>query len=252
MARKLNQIIAIEKGTKTKATERITELYHAVQKPDLFNGFSRAYQPIKDGGETLPPENKKVQFTVDDVIRSVIRTQSDFLNITASKDYTNCVAKADVVIDGKTIITDAPVPFLLFLEKTVTDLRNVILKLPVLDEAEDWKYDQASSLARTEPIKTHRTKKVQKPLVMYDATPEHPAQTQLITEDETVGYWSQTKLSGALAKSKKTEYLDKVEKLLNAIKEAREAANSTEEVKVDKVADSVFGYLFSDPVTNPS
>ena len=251
MARKLNQIIAIERGTKSKATENLSELYKAIQKPDLFNGFSRVYQPIKEGAETLPDEKKKAQFTVDDVIRSVMRTQSDVINITAAKDYTNCAAKADVTIGGVVIIKDAPVSYLLYLEKTVTDLRSFISHLPVLDEAEDWKYDATSTLSRTEPTKTHRTKKVQKPLVLYDATPEHPAQTQIITEDETVGYWSQTKLSGAMSKTVKMRYLENVEKLLNAVREAREAANVVDEVKTDNIANSVFNYVFSD-TTNPS
>ncbi len=37
---KLNQIIAIEKGIKSKAYAHVTELHKACQKPDLFNGFS--------------------------------------------------------------------------------------------------------------------------------------------------------------------------------------------------------------------
>ncbi len=43
MAR-LNQIIAIEKGIKSRAYAELTELHKAAQKPDLFHGFVKTYQ----------------------------------------------------------------------------------------------------------------------------------------------------------------------------------------------------------------
>ena len=41
---KLNQIIAIEKGIKSRVYGDLTELNKAIQKPDLFNGFQKTYQ----------------------------------------------------------------------------------------------------------------------------------------------------------------------------------------------------------------
>jgi hypothetical protein len=48
------------------------------------------------------------------------------------------------------------------------------------DEGESWTKVTNSGLWVTEPIQTHRTKKVQKPIVLYPPTTEHPVQTQLI------------------------------------------------------------------------
>jgi hypothetical protein len=48
---KLNQIIAVLKGIKSRDTKTVSELYHAAQKPDLFNGFSKNYRPINEEGE---------------------------------------------------------------------------------------------------------------------------------------------------------------------------------------------------------
>ena len=42
---KLNQIIAVEKGVKSKSFQDLTEAHHAVQKPTLLSGLSRVYQP---------------------------------------------------------------------------------------------------------------------------------------------------------------------------------------------------------------
>ena len=233
----------MEKGVKARAFAELSELNKVIQKPALFNGFAKAYQPKDAEGETLPPENQRVQFVATEVLRSVERGLGELFDITARKDWTNCVAKADVLVDGNVVLTGAPVSFLLFLEKQLTDIRTFVGNLPVLDPAESWSEDKNSGLYRTEPTSTHRTKKVQKPIVLYPATPEHPAQTQIITEDVIVGFWSQVKQSGAIPRPQKLIILDRVERLLKAVKEAREAANIQEEVKTPDIGAAIFGYL---------
>lgn len=240
---KLNQIIAIEKGIKSSAYGALTELNKAAQKPDLFNGFSKTYRKKDEDGEELPPEGKRVQYTSGEVLRAAERALTDLADVTARKDWTNCVAKADVVVDGKTLIASAPVSFLLFMEKQLTDLRTLVGNLPVLDVAEDWKSDPNSGLYRTEPTETHRTKKMQKPIVLYAATTEHPAQTQLITEDVIAGWWVLTRQSGAMPKPEKQKLQDRIDKLIQAIKQAREAANMFDETDAPTIGGPVFGYL---------
>lgn len=240
---KLNQIIAIEKGIKSQTYAHLTDINKLVQKPDLFNGFAKNYQPNDVDGDTLPPEKKRVQFTATETLRGAAHFMSEIISVTARKDWTNCVAKGDVKVDGVTIFAGAPVSFLLFIEKQLTDLRTLVGNLPVLDEAEEWDKDEHSGLYRTSDIKTHRTKKTAKPIVLYQATPEHPAQTQLITEDVIVGYWVQQKLSGAIPKPEKEKLLERIEKLQQATKQAREAANMADEVEVPDVASAIFNYL---------
>lgn len=243
---KLNQIIAIEKGVKGRVYGELTALNKAVQKPELFNGFSKDYQRKDEDGEELPPERKRVQYVAGEVLRSAERVMSELMEVTARKDWTNCEAKASVKIDDRVIVENAPVSFLLFLEKQLTDLRTFVSNMPVLDEADNWTKDENSGLYRTGETKTHRTKKVQKPIVLYNATPEHPAQTQLITEDVLAGYWVQVKQSGAMPKPKKQELAERIEVLLRAVKEAREEANIRDEVKVPNVGQEVFGYLLGE------
>jgi len=240
---KLNQIIAIEKGIKSRTYGELTEVNKAIQKPDLFNGFYKSYQSRDDEGDVLPAERKRVQYNTREVLQHVERLSTELIDVTARKDFTNCIAKADVVVDGVTIVTGAPVSFLLFLEKQLTDLHTLVGNLPVLDEAEAWALDPNSGLYKTEGTQTHRTKKVQKPIVLYPATPEHPAQTQMVTEDVIAGFWSQVKHSGALPKPNKLELLERVEELLRAVKQAREEANIQEEVPTPSVGGAVFQYL---------
>lgn len=87
---------------------------------------------------------------------------------------------------------------------------------------------------------------MQKPIVLYAATPEHPAQTQLITEDVLAGYWSTVKQSGAMPATEKLALLERIDKLLRAVKDAREAANMIDEVKVPDVGAAIFNYLLKE------
>ncbi|MBS1792910.1 MAG: hypothetical protein JSS81_03600 [Acidobacteria bacterium] len=244
MAQKLNQIIAIEKGAKNRLYSAITELHKNAQKADLYYGFSKNYEPKEEGGEQFPPEQKKVMMRADDVLAETKQLFTEFLDITATKDFANVEAKADVTVAGQTLIKDAPVPYLLFLEKQLTDLRTFVEKMPTLDESDDWRRDEASGLFKTDPTRTHRTAKVQEPIVLYDATEKHPAQTQLITKDVIVGYWTQVKQSGAITRGDKRRLLERVEAVLAAVKSARETANSVE-APDKKVGADVLGYIFA-------
>ena len=153
-------------------------------------------------------------------------------------------ATADVKVGDNAILANVPVPYLLFLEKQLTDLRTFVDKMPVLDEAENWSKDDATGLFKTEPIRTHRSAKVIKPIVKYDATPEHPAQTDLISEDVVVGFWVQVKQSGAITRGDRRKLLERIETLLNAVKSARESANSVD-APAKTLAEDLFGYIFS-------
>ncbi|HCT79912.1 MAG TPA: hypothetical protein DGG94_13280 [Micromonosporaceae bacterium] len=241
---KLNQIIAVEKGVKSKSFQDLTEAHHAVQKPALLSGISRSYQPKDEEGEQLPPESTRVQVRTEEVLRDIASTLTRLFDVTATKDTTNSVAKANVAVDGETLLTDVPVSYLLFLEKQLTDLHTFVKKLPVLDAAESWVFNDSADCWSTEPVRTIRTKKVPRNHVKAEATEKHPAQVEVYYEDVSIGYWTTVKFSGALPAKRVSELLERVEKLQHAVKFAREEANNTEVVD-RKVGDKVFGYLFS-------
>jgi hypothetical protein len=239
---KLNQIVAVEKGVKSRVYGEITEMHKLSQKPDLFSGFSKQYRKKDEDGEDYPAEQKRVQLFAEEQLSNAARLLTELFDVTATKDWANCRAVADVEVDGNVLIAGAPVPFLLFLEKQISDLHTLVDRLPTLDDADDWTKHDGAGLFKTTPIATHRTKKVQKPIVLYDATKEHPAQTQLITEDIVVGYWDTVKHSGALPAPRKKELLGRIEKLSQAIKFAREKANSIDADTVS-VGKPIFDYL---------
>ncbi len=240
---KLNQIIAVEKGVKSKSLQELTQAHHDVQKPALLAGISRTYQPKDEEGEQLPPESTRVQIKAEDVLRSTAATLTRLFDVTATKDWANRSASADVVVDGTVLLPQVPVPYLLFLEKQLTDLHTFVRKLPVLDASEAWSADPSTDAWKTDPVRTIRTKKVPRNHVKAEATDKHPAQVEVYYEDVPVGYWTTVKFSGALPARRVNELLERVEKLQQAVKFAREEANSTE-VTDQRIGDAVFGYLF--------
>lgn len=240
---KLNQVVAIEKGVNSRATAEISEVYRTVQKPVLFNGFNKTYKPVDEDGEKYPDENQKVQMNTSDLLEKVKSAKTELFDTVAQKDYANTNAKASVVVDGNVLVKDAPVPYLLFLEKQLTDVRTVISNIPVLDPNEDWTLDATNGIYKTKPVSTHRTKKVTKPLVLFPATDKHPAQTDKIIEDVVVGFWEQVKMSGAMEEKAQKTLLKRVETLLDAVKQAREEANNSDAPQVE-VGDALLGYIF--------
>ncbi len=241
---KLNQILAIEKGLKTRVYAEFTELHQATQKAPLMNGFTKAYQPRDEDGETYPAESHKVQYDQQAVFERVARGLAELFDITATKDWSNCSARADVVVDGRVLLKDCPATYLLFVEKQLSDLTTFVHKMAELDAGSDWNVDPGTGLFKTESTAAQRTKNLQRAIVLYDATEHHPAQTQLITEDVVVGQWVTIKYSGALPAPRKKQLLGRIEKLSNAVKFAREQANGIE-TNDQKVGAAIFEWLFA-------
>jgi len=239
----LNQIIALEKGVKSRAYAEFTAAHQQLQKAPLLSGLSRTYKPKDDEGEQLPAESTRVQARTAEALRDVQTALTRLFDVTLTKDVANGVAKADIVLDGATIATDVPVTYLLFLEKQLTDLHTFVSKLPVLDPAETWVYDEATDAYATQPSQTTRSKKVPRNHVKAEATDKHPAQVEMYFEDVLVGYWTTVKFSGALPQARVNELKTRVVRLAEAVKVAREAANSTP-VTDQKIGDKIFGYLF--------
>ena len=241
--KKLNQIVAIERDVKTRAYKDLTKEHHLLQKADVVAGMSRTYRPKEDGGETFPSESKHVAMRVRDALSDVRARQRELFDVTLNKDLGNMLATGDITMeDGQVLLTGVPVPTLLFLEKQLQDLHTFIGKLPTLDPMQRWTFDQQQGYYVTDPVETIKTKKVKKAIVLHPPTKEHPAQTQLVDDDITVGTWTTINLSGAIPPDERRRLLDRVEALAKAVKEARERANLVE-INERKMADTIFDFL---------
>jgi hypothetical protein len=241
---KLNQVNALVTARKGEAEKAVTELYKLIQKDVLFAGRERTYRPFDEvNGQRQPPESQRVQQRADDLIRQARDKWAEVWNLVYTQDVGNQQAKADIVIDGKTVLADVPVTFLLYLDKQVNDLETFVSKLPTPDPAEEWSHDPNTGLLRTRATESLRTSKEPTVIVRYEATKEHPAQTELFTKDVPVGTWTQIQYSGCIPADRKNQLLERVKKLHDAIKVAKEQANLLE-LERQKAAEAVFGYVF--------
>ena len=244
---KTNQLIAVEKGVKARAVATMTQLHHLNKKAELFQGLARTYQPKDEDGDKLPAERKVVQHRALDHVATLRTAMSELIDLTVQKDLANQKAKASVCMDGAEVpgMTDLPVTSLLSLEKIMLNLRTYIEELPVLDNAEDWKWDEKAALYRTDPVDTHRTKKVMKVLTLVQPTDKHPGQAQPYQEDVIAGYWSQVKHSAAIPYNVKKQWLEQADKILIGIKQAREVANDAFVTERTGVGTGLFDRLFA-------
>ena len=240
----LNQIIAIQNGKKSKLQAGLSEIYKLVQKPELFNGLIRRYEPNDDDGERLPDERKHVQYTVQQLLEQAQKLIEDTVDITATQDYANTQARANIEVNGKVLVENVPVTHLLYLEKQLVDLRTLVSKLPTLDEGENWQFDSGLGYYITDEKWTNKTKKVMQNHIVAEATDKHPAQVQVYTEDVNVGKWRTKNMSAAIPRAVKNSMVERVEKLQDAIKLAREQAN-TMEVEQKNVAKPLLDFVLN-------
>lgn len=239
----LSQLLAIYDGRKTRAREAITKGYHQVKRPNLFAGISRTYRPLEDGGETFPSELSPVQLRADEVVEEAISFLAPLFDAVIAMDTTNGVARANVEVDGVTLLENVPATTLLFLDKQLVDLRTFVAALPVLDPSEEWIKSEIRNLYETPPVETNRTKKIPKSEIIVPPTDKHPAQVTTWQEDVTVGFWKTVKSSGAKPAHEVTEIIKRIDSLREAVKYAKEKANSVE-VQDAKMGQAVMAYLF--------
>jgi hypothetical protein len=233
------------KGKKSHCEKEITAAYHQIQKAELFNGQSRVYTPKDDEGDKLPSENVAIRNSVGKVLSDAVAAWVELFDVTATQEESNQVAVADVEVDGRIVLTDVPVTTLLFLEKRLVDVITFIGKLPVNADGVEWRYDSDKGYYASEPTETTRTKKIPKVLVLYDATKEHPAQVQSYNEDVLVGTWKTIAYTATLSPMSRQKYLNKANAFLEAVKQAREAANNVE-VTEKKIGAEVFNYILGE------
>lgn len=241
---KLHQFIAAEKDRIASASRDITAGYHAAQKPNLFIGLSKTYQPRLEDGQPLPGEKQLVQTTTKDVIATVGTAMAKLIDLAATKDEANQRAAAQVFVDGLPV-TPGPLPLstLLWLEKKLVDVRTFVQSLPVLPADTAWTFDDERGFYVSEPTQTIRQSNEPKFITIAPATDKHAAQVVKETEVVIHGTWTTERFSSAVSAGRKRLLIERVDKLIVAVKTARERANQVDITDAD-VGSTVMAYLF--------
>ena len=249
---KLHEVTAVDNDMRGLYQKIVSETKKTFgTKRSHFEGLTRTYSSEVSESDDYKrdPEITNLVTTVSAKLTYVEDQLAKIIDTQFQKEVTNCTAKADIIIgdsDDKTIIAkDIPVTVLIQLEKKLSEMRSQVYDvLPTLDPTKQWEWDQINGYyVNKEPCK-RVTRKVIKPLEKAPATKEHPAQTELISVDETTGYYNQTNLSGMVTPKKKSNLLVKLDTLIHAVKTARARANDAEVTK-DKIAHKLFKFLNS-------
>jgi hypothetical protein len=246
---RLNQIIAVRPSVKNDVQGKVTKAYHLLQRTELHSGLARTYTPRDDDGYRYPDETTGVQVKAISLLREATNELARLFDVNAAIDWTNQEAKADIVLLGGdkpvVLVPAVPVSYLMFLEKQLVDLETMVRKLPVLPATEMWEFDPNSDVYKSQPIGTTKTQKVRKSHVLAPATDKHPAQVESYTEDEPIGTWMTTKMSGAVPGERVNQLLGRIQGLQEAVKYAREQANMTKVVD-PKPGKRIMDYVFAE------
>lgn len=241
---RLNQIVAIQADLQKQAVETTKQHRTVLEHPQLLHGLTRTYHPKGDQDDKLPGEFSRVQARIPDLLDSLSAHLTQVFDNAATLDYTNCTAKADVVVDGVKVLEQVPPTYLLWLARQLGELEEFLKRIPTLDPTEDWTFDAEVGLWKTEAAETVRTKKTPRTHIKYEATAQHPAQVEMYYEDIPAGNWRVVKTSGAVPVTRVAELLGRIRKLQMAVKAAREEAN-TVKVEEHKAGEAIFGYLLA-------
>ena len=244
----LHELLAVE-GDLDGAQKKILEETRTTftKKSDHFMGQHRKLEMFIEDGIDYPEEFKKIDTTVQQKLDHMKKTEIRYFDAILQKEATNQVAMADLIVDGVTIGSGLPATFLLGMETRLKHLRAAYEVIPTLQPGISWVKDesQGPNIYKTEkPAEKLKTETVIEPVVLYEATKEHPAQVKESSKVNTVGKYVLTSWSGMITPAEKSVLLGKLDKLIRAFKQARQRANMTEVVR-KSIGKELFAFIDS-------
>lgn len=240
---KLHELLAVEGDLKSRAQQaknQITKLFS--DGTGRLLGRIITYQ-VDEGEDPRPSEITELATTASAELDQFHNYYGQWLNVAIQKEVTNQMTMATVTIDGEDIF-GAPLPAtaLLNLESKLAELHSVYAAIPTLDPTERWEWNEGRGHYVSVDRVTNITKKVLKVLLLSEATEHHPAQTQAYNEDVKIGTRTTALHSGMFTPKHKQKILVRIDKLLSAVKQARQRANDIEIADI-RVAESAFNYI---------
>lgn len=239
---KLHEVLAVEPQLKAAAERAISTAKSAFTKSERFTGQVKTYTPLEEEGEQRPGEATRVATTVAKELAELEAAFGRWLDAAIQKEVTNQGTSAEVLLGRGTFISELPATALLNLESKLEALRAVYAAIPTNDPSESWWWDDSIGKWVSPERITYAGRKVTRPLVLYEATREHPAQVTTYNEDIRVGEWKTRIFSGMLSPEDKRARLERLDELLQAVKKARQRANDCEVVEIS-VAERIFAYI---------
>jgi hypothetical protein len=238
-ARTLGQVIAVERTLRQADNEQGSRIKKELAREPMTLGAVKTYTPDDDNApqsDRVPTQYVEVQHRVDDDLLLAMQYAVPAIDAAATKDRTNTVAEADIMLDGVMFLPKVPISHLLWLEHYLAEWRGFLSSLPTLTATKAWTWDEDSRVYRARPEVTARNLKTTEPLVLHPPTDKHPAQTTTVNRETHVGTYENTVLSGAIPEARKRQLIDRCLELEVAVKDAVARANRTPVTEVHEGA----------------
>jgi hypothetical protein len=230
----LHQILPVESDLAKTVSEMITGFKQICEEPQRFNGVTKTLKMFDESRQDEETSDRQViSTTVARQIEFLAEPIIKYWDATLQKEATNQTAKADIEIDGQTIASDVPATMLLGLETKIAQLKAVLACIPTLHPAYEWEKQPDGTYLNTKTEERIRTEKDFQFRVVYEATPEHPAQVERWNVDKPIGKWESKVTTGTMSEDDKRAILERCSKLLTAVKQARHRANCADLVKAE-------------------
>jgi len=246
---KLHELLAVENNLEGLYSKIVEETRTTFTKhPERYFGQTQRVENFDENAPEESDSHKQMDDTVKEKLAYTEKHIIRYFDAVLQKEATNQTAYADIIIDGVTIASSVPATFLLGLEKKLKKVRdNIYAVAPTLQLGVKWESDTSMGQGvyiKTYPDEKFRTKKVMKNHVVAKATKEHPEQVNVYNEDEKTAKIITSTWCGMITSSEKAAYLGKIDKLIQAVKKARQRANTTKVVN-STIGKELFAFINS-------
>lgn len=248
---KLHELLAVETNLETQANKVRADLAATFEKKrHLFEEKHLVFVASTEGAQGVVETQSDLQTTVGAQLTEIQAFLGRSLDASFQVAETNTQARADVVLEddaGTVLLRGVPATALLELEKRIAEIGTLLHAVPTLDPAKGFSPDLAKGpgISKAREVRKTRTQKQKKLFVKYEATKEHPAQTELIDQDVPVGVIQEQEWSGLITPAEKSALLARLEVIARAVRRARSRANDAEVDTSKKIAAPLLKYIFT-------
>lgn len=234
---KMHELLAVESDVQGQYRIIVNETINLFNKEHIFKGFVKKLKMFdEDQAHLNTSEHSEIGTTVPARLDYNSSFIVKYLDVVLQKESTNQLAVADIIVDGIVLAEKVPATFLLGLENKLKEIRNIYMAIPTLDVSVKW--EEATDIGKNIYRQVHpetavKTKKMFQHQILVEPTQFHPAQVEKWEEQIPVGTFTKENWCSMITSTRKAQLLERIDKLSNAIKKARQRANNTEVIKVN-------------------
>jgi hypothetical protein len=254
MATKQHQILAVEATRQAAADKQMAECTNTFSKKEnLFTAKTRVLTmfgkdetnaTIMAALEAKDRITGAVQYTVPGNLNYMAGVVGQWYDVLFQKELTNQKATADVTVDGQLIFKGAPATFLLGMETKLNKLRDLYLAIPTHAPGVQWEPapEMGVNIFKSPISKDIKMVKTMEHVRQQQSSDKHP--DTFVQQEKTLpaGEFTDQSFTGMISVAAKASLIARLDKVMLAVKDARQRANDVEAV-MDRCATGLFAYL---------